>query len=62
MSVQVRRTLTGHPAARYIVRRLHAMAEERAREIDGVAHLNPPHPREQDVTTGTEGLLVPAAL
>jgi DNA-binding transcriptional LysR family regulator len=62
MSVQVRSTLTGHPAARYIVQRLHAMAEERAREIDGVIHLNPPRHRAQDASAGTEGLPVPAAL
>jgi len=62
MSVQVRRSLIRHPAARYIVRRLHSMAEERAREIDGVAHLNPPPPRTQDTADGTVGLPQPAAL
>lgn len=62
MSVQVRRTLTRHPAARYIVQRLHAMAEERAQEIDGVAHLNPPRPRPQVRADETEDLPQPAAL
>ena len=58
MSVQVRRTMTRHPAARYIVQRVHAMAEERARDIVGVEHLNAPAAPE----AGTERLPAAAAL
>ncbi|MEE1650454.1 LysR family transcriptional regulator [Brachybacterium sp. J144] len=42
MSVQVRRTAARHPAVRFIVERVHAMAEDRARDIPGVVHLNAP--------------------
>lgn len=45
MSVQVRRSVIRHPAARYIVRRVHDMAEDHARDIVGVVHLNAPDAR-----------------
>lgn len=45
MSVQVRRSVIRHPAARYIVRRVHDMAGDRARDIVGVVHLNAPDAR-----------------
>ncbi|GAA1490691.1 LysR family transcriptional regulator [Brachybacterium sacelli] len=39
LRVQVRRTVERNPAARYIVQRIHAAAERRAREIPGAVHL-----------------------
>ncbi|AXK46488.1 LysR family transcriptional regulator [Brachybacterium saurashtrense] len=62
LSVQVRRSLRGHPAARYVVARLHEMAEERARKIDGVSHLNPPPAPPKETASGTEARPLPAAL